>query len=125
MVSIYLYVNAFLYLLFCVWCLVKFEGTSNFLGYSFLNNSGKVEYLTIYAGLQAGFAVFLALAAYYKNMNFAGLVFCVALYLGIMLTRTISAFYYGHLTKATYLVGGLEYALGTWGLVILYINLKP
>lgn len=120
MIAVYLYVNAFLYLLLAVWCLIKFEDSSGFLGFSFLNNSGKVEYLTIYTGLQAGLAIFLGLAGYYENMNFAGLVFCVALYGCIVLTRTGTALYYGNLTKATYFVGGLEYGLGIWGGILLF-----
>ena len=119
MISIYLYVNAFLYFSFCVWCLIKFVSTSKFLGYSFVNNSGKVEYLTIYTGLQAGFAIFLALSGYYAHMQFAGLVFCVAIYVPIILTRTFSALHYKSLNKATYIVGSLEYVLAIWGIVLL------
>lgn len=120
MIAAYLYVNAFLYLLLAVWCIIKFEGTSNFLGFSFVNNSGKVEYLTIYTGLQAGLAVFLGLAGYYESMNLAGLIFCVSIYACIVVTRTGTALYYGNLTKATYMVGGLEYGLGIWGAILLF-----
>lgn len=124
MIPFYLYLNAFLYLSFSVWCLVKFLGTSGFLGYSFLNNSGRVEYLTLYTGLQAGFAIFLSVCAYYPSFRLPGLIFCVAIYACIVITRTASALYYGQLAKATYLVGALEYSLAIWGMVLLFRAFK-
>ncbi len=120
----YLLVNAILYFVFGIWCLIKMLGTSQFLGYSFLNNTGRVEYLTLYTGLQLGFAVFLAISSFNENMKFTGLIFCVCLYVGIILTRTISALYYGNVLKATYMVGALEYSLAIWGIIILIQQLK-
>lgn len=122
--QIYLLVNAFLYLLFTVWCLIKNETSAHFLGYGFLNNTGKVEYLTIYTGLQLGFTVFLSIAAFKEEMRFTALLFLVCLYLGIMITRTSTALYFGHLDKATYYVGGLEYVLGIWGVIILFLKTR-
>lgn len=120
--QIYLFVNAFLYLSFALWCIIKFLGTSGFLGYSFLNNSGKVEYLTIYTGLQMGFAIFLAVSAYFPALRLGGLLFCVAAYVCIILTRTLSGFYFGNLEKATFMIGALEYTLCIWGLILLVQN---
>ncbi|PBQ31038.1 hypothetical protein CNR22_04390 [Sphingobacteriaceae bacterium] len=120
--QIYLFLNAFLYLSFAIWCIVKFVGTSGFLGYSFLNNSGKVEYLTIYTGLQMGFAIFLAICAYYPSLRLAGLLFCVAAYVCIVITRTLSGSYFGDLEKASFMIGALEYSLCIWGLILLFRN---
>ncbi len=53
--------------------------------------------------------------AYFKEIQLPGLIFCVAIYICIILTRTISAMYFKNLVKATYLVGGLEYFLAIWG----------
>jgi len=100
------------------------KGSSEFLGYGFLNNSGRVEYLTIYTGLQIGFAVYLAISGLVPSFRIPGLVFCVALYSGIIITRIISAIYYSGLTKATFLVGGLELSLCIWGVLLLFQNLK-
>ncbi len=122
--QIYLVVNAILYFVFGIWCLIKMLGTSQFLGYSFLNNTGRVEYLTLYTGLQLGFAVFLAICSFNESMKLTGLIFCVCLYLGIILTRTTSALYYGNVLKATYMVGALEYSLAIWGIIILIQQLK-
>lgn len=122
--QIYLLVNAILYLIFAAWCLVKMMGTSQFLGYTFLNNTGRVEYLTLYTGLQLGFAVFLVICARYEDMKLTGIIFCVCLYIGIIITRTISALYYSNVLKATYMVGALEYTLAIWGIIILIQQFK-
>lgn len=122
--QIYLLVNAILYLIFAIWCLVKMMGTSQFLGYTFLNNTGRVEYLTLYTGLQLGFAVFLAICSRYEEMKLTGIIFCVCLYIGIIITRTISALYYSNVLKATYMVGALEYTLAIWGIIILIQQFK-
>jgi hypothetical protein len=112
MLPFYLYLNSFLYLSFSIWCLVKFETTASFLGYDFVNNSGKVEYLTLYTGLQFGFAIFLGTCAYYTN-------FRLALYAGIVMTRVSAALYFGNVEKATYFVGALEFILCIWGILLL------
>jgi hypothetical protein len=125
MIALYLYVNSFLYLIFSIWCLLKFHTTSSFLGYEFINNSGKVEYLTTYTGLQMGFAIFLGTVAHYENFRLHGLIFCVALYAGIVITRIGSSFYFGDLEKATYFVGALELTLCIGGILLLVHELKP
>jgi len=124
MLKFYLLLNAFLYLLFAVMCIIKPTGTGNTLGYGFLNNSGKVEYLTIYTGLEVGFAVFLAITAFYPQFRLPGLIFCVAIYIGVMSVRTICAMVYGNVLKVTYMIGALEYLLGIWGIILLTLELK-
>ena len=125
MIQIYLLLNSLLYLILSVWCLLKPTVTANSLGYSFLNNSGRVEYLTIYVGLEIGFSFFLALSAFYHNIQLGGLIFCVCLYAGAMIIRTGSSLFYGNVSKITYMVGGLEYLLGIWGAALLFKNLDP
>ena len=124
MLQIYLLINSALYLLLALWCLIKPTETANYLGYNFLNNSGKIEYLTVYVGLEMGFAAFLAIAAFLPNIQLSGLIFCVCIYLGSMLIRTSSGLFYGNVSKVTYLVGGLEYLLGIWGVVLLFENIN-
>ena len=124
MTQIYLAINAAFYLLFGVLCLIKFEGTTNFLGYSFLNNSGKVEYMAVYGGMELGFAVFYAFCAAYTDMTKAGLIFSVAIYAGICITRTLSALYLKDIAKGMYMVGTLEYTLLLWGAFLLYNEVK-
>lgn len=120
MLQSYLLLNSALYIVLAFWCLLKPTVTANYLGYNFLNNSGKIEYLTIYVGLEIGFAIFLAIAAFLPNIRLSGLIFCVCIYLGSMLIRTSCALFYGNVSKATYMVGGLEYLLGIWGVILLF-----
>jgi hypothetical protein len=124
MIKFYLILNALSYLVFSLWCLVKPDDTAKSLGYSFLNNSGKVEYMSVYSGMELGFTAFFALCAFFPGLRLAGLVFAVCLYAGLMILRPISSIYYGHVTKMTYVVGGLEYALGIWGIILLVMELK-
>lgn len=124
MIQIYLFINAFSYLGFSLWCLIKADTTAKALGYHFLNNSGKVEYMSVYTGMELGFAAFFAVCAFYPGLRLAGLLFAVCIYLGLMLLRTITAIHYGQVSKATYLIGGLEYALGIWGMILLIMELK-
>jgi hypothetical protein len=124
MTPFYLAFNSVLYLLLSFWCLLKPTETANYLGYNFLNNSGKVEYLTVYVGLEMGISTFLALAVFYPSIKLSGLIFCVCIYVGAILTRTACSLYYGNISKITYMVGGLEYALGIWGFILLLSELK-
>jgi hypothetical protein len=124
MAKAYLIVNSISYLVFALWCLFKPADTAQGLGYSFLNNGGKTEYMTVYGGMELGFCAFFALSAFYPKLMEAGLIFAVCLYLGLMLVRTITIINIGEVPKIIYIVGGLEYALGIWGAILLYIQLR-
>lgn len=124
MLKVYLLINAFLYLLFAVMCLAKPTGTASTLGYSFLNNSGKAEYLSIYTGLELGFAIFLAICAFSPQLSVGGLIFLVCIYAGVMIIRPVCALCYGNMLTVTWLVGALEWALGIWGIVLLTVELR-
>jgi len=124
MIQIYLLINAVSYLGFSLWCLFKTDSTAKALGYHFLDNSGKVEYLSVYTGMELGFAVFFAVSAFYPSFRLSGLLFASCLYLGLMILRPISAMHYGNVSKITYMVGALEWALGIWGIILLVMELK-
>jgi hypothetical protein len=119
MIQTYLIINAISYLLFSLWCLCKPVATAQALGYSFLNNSGRVEFLSVYTGLELGFTIFLALCAQYPAYEMAGLLFCVSIYGGLMIVRPISAITYGRIHKMTWVLGAMEYSLGIWGIILL------
>jgi len=124
MIQIYLYINAFFYFVFSVWCLSKLYVTSKFLGFQFIDNSGKVEYITVYGGMQLGFSIFFLIMAYYPSLNNAGLIFAVAIYTCLVIMRTISALYFGNIQNATYMIGALEFTLCIWGIILLVNNFK-
>lgn len=124
MTSFYLYTNAFIYLVFSFWCLLKAEETANFSGLQFLNESGKVEYLAVYGGMELGFFAFFVLTALVKQLRFAGITFSVCLYGGLILGRCISAIVYGPLQASTFIIGSLELILGLWAMSLLFKELK-
>jgi hypothetical protein len=109
--TIYLWVNSGLYLIFSVWCLIKTTTTAKFAGLSFINGSGKSEYLTVYVGLDAGLAVFYAITALKHEYTDIGIIFSLALYIGIVLVRTITLFTIPNIEKGTYIIAALEWAL--------------
>ncbi len=119
MLKIYLIVNAISYILFSLWCVIKANSTAKNLGYSFLNNSGKIEYLSVYTGIEMGFGVFLILCAFCPDLQLAGLLFCVCIYGGLMIVRPISLMHYKNAEKITYLLLITEYLFGIWGIMIL------
>ena len=119
MVSFYLFFNSAIYLLFALFCLFKTSETASNLGYSFINNSGKVEYIAVYVGMELGFAAFLAICALYPSMSLAGIIFCVCMYAGLVVTRAYALLANGNVSKMIYIIGGLELALLIWGLVLL------
>lgn len=86
MTSIYLYLNAAIYLVFSIWCSVAASGTSQALGFISLNPSGRAEYLTVYGGLQLGLAIIFGWTAWSGELRF-GLVVALALYAPIVLWR--------------------------------------
>lgn len=124
MTKLYLLLNALSYLVFSLWCLIKPGDTAKALGYDFLNNSGKVEYSSVYTGMELGFTAFFAICAFFPGLRLAGLVFAACLYTGLMILRPISSLHYGNISKMTYIIGGLEYALGIWGIILLVMELK-
>ena len=117
----YLYVNAALYFIFAVWCLIKPEQTARFSGYRFINGSGKSEYLTIYVGLQAGLTGFYTYAALKEEFQLAGILFSVFLYAGIVTVRLISLIMLPAIRKGTYTIAALETLLGIGAIVSLYL----
>ncbi|MCP2937066.1 hypothetical protein NK983_30690, partial [Salmonella enterica subsp. enterica serovar Typhimurium] len=64
------------------------------------------------------------LSAFLPAFRMGGLLFAVCLYAGLMILRPISAIHYGNLSKMTYIIGSLEWALGIWGIVLLVMELK-
>jgi hypothetical protein len=124
MIQVYLLINAASYLGFSLWCLFKADSTSRALGYHFLNNSGKIEYLSVYTGMELGFAAFFALSAFYPAFRLGGLLFAACLYLGLMILRPISAVHYGNVSKMIYVIGAMEWILGIWGIILLIMELK-
>nr|WP_298125966.1 DUF4345 domain-containing protein [uncultured Pseudoxanthomonas sp.] len=89
MTSVYLYLNAMAYLLLAGWCTLAPARTAAAVGYATLSRSGQTEYLTIYGGLQLGLAFLFAWFAWTQQMR-TGLVLAMALYVPIVLYRSVA-----------------------------------
>ena len=90
MVIAYLAFNALLYTLFSAWCALAPKQTSSFLGLTPANPAGESEYLAVYGGLQAGLAVFYAIATFLPDHRRSALLMSLAIYGGIVALRTIA-----------------------------------
>jgi hypothetical protein len=107
----YLYVNAFLYALFAVWCTVSATSTAMNLGYASLTNSGRSEYLVIYGGLQWGLAVMFFLVARDSSFHKLGILISIGLYAPIVAYRALTIWKFGPVSTLTLATGALELAL--------------
>lgn len=111
MTTWYLWLNAFLFAVFAVFCALRVTSTSGALGYTALNRSGISEYLTVYGGLQIGLAIFFAFSAYYPELRHGGLLLAHVLYVPIVLFRWASVLAQWPVGRMTLGVGALETAL--------------
>jgi hypothetical protein len=64
--------------------------TAPAMGFTALTHGGRSEYLTIYGGLQVGFAIAFWLLARNASLHGPGVLFAIALYAPIVLFRLIS-----------------------------------
>jgi hypothetical protein len=120
--AIYLWINAFLYLIFALWMTVLPQTTSRAVGYLSLSNSGRSEFLVVYGGLQLGLALFFAWTAYQSPRHTVGLVFALFLYAPIVLYRVITVVRFSPVEKATLVVGALEVLLLVGAVTILLLG---
>lgn len=110
MTAAYLYLNAAIYLLLAGWCTFAPARTAAAVGYTSLSRSGQVEYLTIYGGLQLGFAFLFAWFAWSQQFR-TGLVLAMALYLPIVLYRGIGLLRWWPVEPATLALAVVEWLL--------------
>jgi hypothetical protein len=110
MTSAYLYLNAAIYLLLAGWCALAPARTATAVGYASLTRSGQVEYLTIYGGLQLGLAILFAWFAWSQQMR-TGLVLALAVYVPIVLFRSIGLLRWWPVETATLVLAAVEWLM--------------
>lgn len=110
MATVYLYLNALVYLLLAVWCVVAPARTAAAVGYTSLSRSGQVEHLTIYGGLQLGLAILFAWFAWSQQMR-TGLVLALALYVPIVLFRSIGLVRWWPVETTTLVLAAIEWLM--------------
>jgi len=85
----YFWFNAAAYLVFAVWCTMKPHATARFLGFTLEGGKGHAEYVAVYGGIEAAFAVFFTLCALRPAWYGPGLAFAACLYGGLVVFRSI------------------------------------
>lgn len=89
MTAAYLWFNVVAYAVFAVWCTVQPTATARFLGFELQGWKGQAEYVAVYGGIEAAFAVFFALCALRPAWHEPALAFATCLYGGLVVFRTI------------------------------------
>ena len=120
--SVYLYINAALYLVLAVWCTLSPWKTASNIGYETLSAGGRSEYLVIYGGLQLGFAgIFALLARADPGTQRLGILISLCLYAPIVAYRVVTVTKFWPVAGLTLGVGALEVAL-LLAAVVLYLR---
>ena len=107
MTSIYLYLNAAIYILFSVWCTIASSSTAQTLGFIGLSRAGAAEYLTVYGGLQLGLGIIFGWTAWSGELRF-GLIVALALYVPIVLWRIAGVSMNWPVASNSLYIAGLE-----------------
>ena len=107
----YLYLNAFLYLLFALWCTALPSNTALNIGYLALSSGGQSEYLVVYGGLQLGLAILFYLLA--RNMAHVrlGVTVALGLYGPVVIYRVVTVLSHSPVGGVTLGTAVLEFAL--------------
>lgn len=110
-VKMYLWINAVLYAVFALWCSIKADATASFLGYQFSETAGKIEYLTVYGGLELGLSFFFIFSVVANGMVFPAIYFSCFLYGCLVLFRILSLLYFGWSGINIFIIAILEFLL--------------
>jgi hypothetical protein len=110
--SLYLWINSVLYLLFALWCTASPWKTSANIGFTALSAGGRSEYLVIYGGLQLGLAAIFALLARGDiSLQRFGITLSLCLYVPIVVYRLVTVARFWPVPGLTLIVGALEVTL--------------
>ncbi|MFZ2234969.1 MAG: DUF4345 domain-containing protein [Dokdonella sp.] len=110
MTTIYLYLNAAIYVLFSIWCTVAASSTAQAMGFIGLSRAGAAEYLTVYGGLQLGLGIIFGWTAWSGELRF-GLIVALALYVPIVLWRIAGVSMNWPVANNSLYIAGLELAM--------------
>lgn len=120
MAIVYLLLNAVLYAVFAVASTVVPERVAGALGFT-LDAQGRVEFMTVYGGLELGLAVFYGWAAYADPATQrAALMFSLLLYAALVLFRAGGILRYGVPGTTMLAVAGLELLMLIGAIVLVW-----
>lgn len=110
MANPYLYLNAFIYAIFALWCTYAPTDTAAAVGYTTLSRSGLSEYMVVYGGLEFGLALFFFWCVR-SGMQRAGVALALALYAPIVVYRFATVAHQWPVAPITLGTGILEVVL--------------
>ena len=108
MIRVYFWVNAAIYALVGIACMLNPERLARLIGYYTLDNSGSSDFLVVYAGLELGLAAFYGLLALDEGREETGLLFSLCLYAGLVVFRIPSLFLYDPVRWVTHVTAAVE-----------------
>jgi len=111
MIRIYFWVNAAIYALIGLACMLNPERLARVVGYYTMDNSGSSDFLVVYGGLELGLALFYFLLAGSEEREGVGLLFSLCLYGGLVAFRLPSLLLYDPVRWVTHATAGLELLL--------------
>jgi hypothetical protein len=111
MVPLYLGFNAFIYMVFGVWCAAGWRSTTRAQGFLSLDSNGICEYQAVYGGMELGFAAFYLIAALKPEFQRAALLFSLLMYAGLVLFRWAAIALHSPVSGVTKVLAGLELLL--------------
>lgn len=120
--ALYLYANAFIYVVFAIWMTLSPWRTAAAVGYEVLSRSGRSEFLVVYGGLQLGLAAFFAMMAASPQTQRVGVLFAVCLYAPIVAYRIITVVRFWPVGMTTLWTGALEVTLLVVAIVLLLLG---
>lgn len=112
--TIYLWFNAVAYAVFAIWCTLRPEQTSTFLGLRPEGAKGMSEFIAVYGGIEAGMAAFFAIAALKPALHGPAVLMAACVYVGLVAFRSIV------LVRSGFAIGTASYAY-TFELVMAVI----
>ncbi len=122
--TIYLAVNAVIYLVFAVWCVIQPAQTAAFVGLQPVGGAGRSEYFAVYGGLEFGLAVIFALAAWRPGLQTAGLLVAACTYVGIVLFRSAAFLTQSEPGGNAWYIFPLEVTMAVLGVILLLPRLR-
>jgi len=109
--------NAVIFLIIGVWCLVRAQGVATTLGIAFTFPSGLTDFRATYAGMCLAVGIFFAWATFDESWTVPSLYLSVFVYAGLGLTRFAGILSDGSptlLMKGFFLIEMVLAAAGLW-----------
>lgn len=83
------------YCLSAVWCFFQLENSANALGLAFMGESGKLEYFSVYVGLQLGIGLAMVLTSLQSQLVLGAVFFSLIFSWVLTLARIYAIALYG------------------------------